>query len=676
MTTADDTQSTVGCGAVEATVDLDGLIAMHERMALVRAFEERASSLYRAGEIPGFVHLAIGQEASAVGACWPLGPQDVITSTHRGHGHALARGIPPTELFAELMGRSTGVCRGRGGSMHFADPGRGVFGANGIVGAGIPIAGGAAFASRLRRDGGVALSFLGDGALTTGAFHEAANLAALWQLPLVLFCENNRFSEFSRYEDQHPVPVLRRADAYGIPAHQVDGNDVEAVAALTTRLLADVRAGHGPCLVEAVTLRLRGHYDGDPQLYREDDEAPPEGSDPLERAEARLRARGVSVSDLSDVHARIRAEVDRAVEEARAAPTPVPESLSDGVVVARKPLPPARLEPVRAGDGGDGTWKTFQAVRAALEHELEDDPEVFVAGIDAGQGGNVFAITRGLYERWPDRVRDTPISETAIMGLGVGAAMAGMRPVVELMYFDFLGVCLDQLMNQAAKLPFMTGGRARTGLTVRTQIGAGRSSAAQHSQSLEAMVAHVPGLTVVMPSTPADTYGLLRTAIQDPNPVVFVEHRLAYGKKGERCDRSHRVPIGRAAVRRRGDDLTLVSWSRMVDVSLQAAELLDREGVSCEVIDLRTISPMDTETVLESVARTTRLVVVHEAHRDFGVGAEVAARVADEGIWRLDAPIVRVAPPAVPNPYSPSLERAWLPDVDDVVAAARRAVRP
>ena len=291
---------------------------------------------------------------------------------------------------------------------------------------------------------------------------------------------------------------------------------------------------------------------------------------------------------------------------------------------------------------------------------------MFVAGIDVGAGGNVFGLTRGLRERFGDRVRDTPISETAIMGLGVGAAMAGMRPVVELMYLDFVGVCLDQLLNQAAKLPFMTGGAAQMALTVRTQFGAGRSSGSQHSQSLEALLAHIPGLTVVMPSTPADTYGLLRAAIQDPNPVVFIENRLLYGMKGPQPPDDYIVPIGKSAVVRPGTDITVVSVSRMVHEAVAAAERVAGEGISVEVIDLRTVAPLDMAPILESVHKTSRLLIAHEAVVPFGIGAEIAATVARDGFWDLDAPIERIGAAATPPPYAPELERAWLPDRDDI----------
>jgi 2-oxoisovalerate dehydrogenase E1 component len=250
--------------------------------------------------------------------------------------------------------------------------------------------------------------------------------------------------------------------------------------------------------------------------------------------------------------------------------------------------------------------------------------------------------------------------------------MAGMRPVVELMYLDFVGVCFDQLLNQAAKLPFMTGGAAQMALTVRTQFGAGRSSGSQHSQSLEALLAHIPGLTVVMPSTPADTYGLLRAAIQDPNPVVFIENRLLYGMKGPQPPADYILPIGVASVVRPGNDITVVSYSRMVHEALAAAETLADEGISIEVIDLRTIAPLDMETVLTSVRRTNRLLIAHEAVVPFGVGAEIAAIVARDALCDLDAPIERIGAATTPAPYSPDLEHVWLPDRDDLCHALRR----
>ncbi len=639
-------------------------------MLLIRGFEQRVAALYRDGEVPGFVHLSIGQEAAAVGACWPLRRADAITSTHRGHGHCLAKGLDPLGMFAELMGKDQGTNRGRGGSMHIADPKLGIFGANGVVAAGLPIAAGAATATQLRADSSVTVAFFGDGAPAQGAFHEALNLAAVWHLPVIFFCENNGYAEFSPTSTQHATSLDARAAGYGVDYVAVDGNDVAATAAAMDSVVLAIRAGRGPALVEAVTYRVHGHYEGDPQRYRSSEEIHAwEARDPLLVHEGRLRAAGVGTEEIEALKLSVVDELDGAVEAARRLASPEVATLADFVVRARpvraEPPPPRQDAPV---------FRMMDAVRAALQAELADDDRVFLAGIDVGTGGNVFGITRGLSDQFGSRVRDTPISEAAIVGLAVGAAMAGMRPVVELMYLDFLGVCFDQLLNQAAKLPFMTGGAAEMALTVRTQFGAGRSSGSQHSQSLEALLAHIPGLIVVMPSTPADTYGLLRAAIQDPNPVVFIENRLLYGMKGPQPPDDYILPIGKSAVVRTGTDATVVSISRMVHEAVTAAERVADEGISIEVIDLRTVAPLDVVTILDSVQKTSRLLIAHEAVVPFGIGAELAATVAREGFWDLDAPIERIGAAATPPPYAPELEQAWLPDHDDIADAIRRLV--
>ena len=644
------------------------LLEMQRRMLLVRGFEERVADLYRDGLVPGFVHLSIGQEAAAVGACWPLRSSDVITSTHRGHGHCLAKGLDPLGMFAELMGRAEGTNRGRGGSMHIADPRLGIFGANGIVAAGLPIAVGAATASQVRGDDGVAVAFFGDGAAAQGAFHEALNLAAVWQLPVIFFCENNGYSEFSATESQHATTLERRAGGYAMPFRRVDGNDVVATAATMRDATDAARSGAGPLIVEATTYRWHGHYEGDPQRYRSAEELKAwQTRDPLVLHRRRLTDGGISEGEIETLEKSVAEQLDEAVARARTLQAPAPAALFDFVIRER---PEIVAPPVPAGN--EPEIRTMDAIRTALAAELAADERVFLAGIDIGEGGNVFGLTRGLRERYGERVRDTPISETAIVGLGVGAAMAGMHPVVEMMYLDFLGVCLDQLLNQAAKLPFMTGGSAEMGLTVRTQFGAGRSSGSQHSQSLEALLAHIPGLTVVMPSTPADTYGLLRAAIQDPNPVVFIENRLLYGSKGPAPPPDYVLPLGRSAVVRPGSDITVVSISRMVHESIAAADELASEGVSVEVIDLRTAAPLDLAPVFESLKKTSRILIAHEAVVPFGIGAEIAARVAREAFWDLDAPVERIGAAATPPPYAPELERAWLPGRQEIAASLRR----
>jgi 2-oxoisovalerate dehydrogenase E1 component len=552
--------------------------------------------------------------------------------------------------------------------MHIADPKLGIFGANGIVAAGLPIAVGAAAASQLRADGNVAVSFFGDGAVASGAFHEAVNLAAVWQLPVIFFCENNGYAEFSPAATQHAAPLAKRAEGYGIDHVAVDGNDVVATAAVMAERIAAVRAGRGPVLVEATTYRWHGHYEGDPERYRTPEEVQSWAErDPLVVHDARLREAGASEATIAALAEGVGRELDEAVDAARRMPGPAPETLTEFVTRPRL----AVSEPAPLADDA-AVFRVMDAVRTALDVELAADERVFVAGVDVADGGGVFGLTRGLRQKFGERVRDTPISETAIVGLGVGAAMAGMRPVIELMYLDFLGVCFDQLLNQAAKMSFMTGGAAQMNLTVRTQFGAGRSAGSQHSQSLEALLAHIPGLTVVMPSTPADTYGLLRAAIHDPNPVVVIENRLLYTVKGPQPPPDHILPLGKAAVVRPGDDVTIVSVSRMVHEALAAAETVANEGISAEVIDLRTVAPLDMATVLESVRRTNKLLIAHEAVVEFGIGAEIAAAVARDALQHLDAPIERLGAAFTPPPYAPGLESAWLPDRDDIASALRR----
>lgn len=645
---------------------VDRLETLYRGVCEIRAFEQLASDLYRDREIPGFVHVSLGQEATAVGACAALRTTDMITSTHRGHGHCLAKGLSPVSMFAELFARAGGAASAMGGSLHIADPELGILGANGIVGAGLPISVGAAWAAQERGD--VVVAFFGDGAAAQGMFHEAVNLAALWSLPVVFFCENNGFAEFTPTELGHPVPLSQRALGYGISYHEVDGDDVWGVATLMDGVVERVRAGGGPAIVEAHVPRWHGHYEGDHQRYRDAEHlAEARRRDPLVIAGDRLRDMGMAPERVDEIRDEAFAAIRRAADEALAMPQPAPGSYLPFV------LAPA-AEAVERGTT-DEEIKYIDGIRRALADALEDDDRMRIAGIDVAAGGGVFAVTKGLAARWPERVRDTPISEAAIVGLAVGGAMAGLRPLVEIMYLDFIGVAFDGILNQAAKLHFMTGGRATTSLTVRTQFGAGRSAGSQHSQSLEALVAHIPGLTVVMPSTAADAYGLLRSAIDSPNPVIYIENRLLYASMSPAPVPGHRVPIGRAAIRREGADVTVVSYSRMATICQGVAETLAGAGIDVELIDLRTISPWDRETVLRSVEKTSRLVIVHEAVTQFGVCAEIAATMARDAYWLLDAPIERVGAEFSPAPYAPALEEEWLPGDEDIAEAIRRVVR-
>ncbi len=313
----------------------------------------------------------------------------------------------------------------------------------------------------------------------------------------------------------------------------------------------------------------------------------------------------------------------------------------------------------------------MEAITGGLADALERDDSVVLIGIDVGSGGGIFTVTRGLHERFgSERVIDTPISEMGYVGAAVGAAMTGLRPIVEIMFMDFIGVCLDPILNQAAKLPYMTAGAIQCPIVFRTQTGAGKSAGAQHSQSLETMLAHIPGLKVVMPATVTDARDLLLAAVEDPNPVVYVESRRLYGMRGTPGEDP--LPLGKARVATRGDDVTVVTWGQMLRECLTAAE---SSSASLEVIDLRSLVPLDMATVFESAERTGRLLIVHEAVQDFGAGAEVAARAADELFDLLRVPVRRIGAPFVPMPFSPGLERALMPSSADVVEAAEAMVR-
>lgn len=314
-----------------------------------------------------------------------------------------------------------------------------------------------------------------------------------------------------------------------------------------------------------------------------------------------------------------------------------------------------------------------QAINEALLQNMERDQRVFLMGEDIGRYGGIFQVTAGLLDRFgPDRVMDTPISEAGFVGAAVGAAMTGMRPVVEVMFIDFTTVCMDMIVNQMAKIHYMFGGRGKVPMVLRTNIGAGRGAAAQHSQSFHAFFVHIPGLMVVTPSCPYDAKGLLNTAIQEENPVLFVEHKKLYATKGPVPEEFYTIPFGRAEIRRRGRDITIVATHEMVNRALRVAEDFSREGVELEIIDPRTLRPLDQETILDSVRKTGRLIVADEGTVTCGIQAEIAALAAEEAVQYLQAPVLRVGSPDTPVPFSPPLEQMYIPDEEDIRAAVER----
>jgi 2-oxoisovalerate dehydrogenase E1 component len=638
----------------------------------VRRFDERTIELFNAGVIKGTAHSCVGQEAIAVGACAALRADDYVVSHHRGHGHCIAKGADTTRMMAELMGRETGYCRGLGGSMHIAALDKGILGANGIVGAGMGLGTGAALSARMRDTDQICLVFFGDGAANEGIFHEAFNLAALWRLPVVFFCENNQFGLSTAMADSTAIDRLsKRSAGYGIPGETIDGNDVSTVFEAVERAAARARAGEGPTFIEAITWRWGDHSmrANLPRYRSEAEEAAQRKGDPIARLEARLAERQVRPERIAAIRAEAEAEIETAIETAKAAPEPAFAVLADSVVA---PHAPFAAEPGEASSSR--IISMTDAIREAIDGEMARDLSVFVIGEDVGRIGGIFGCTRGLIDKYgAERLRDTPISEGIIANAAVGAAITGLRPIVEIQIFDFVTLMMDAIVNQAAKFRTMLGGAPKVPVVFRGPQGGGIRLAAQHSQSLEAWFCHVPGLVVMAPSTPYDAKGLLASAIRDDNPIVFLEHKLLYVQaKGPAPEASYAIPIGKADVKRAGKDCTVVATMAMVAPALAAAKQLARdEGIEVEVIDPRTLRPLDAETILTSVRKTNRCVVVHEGWTKFGFGAEVAALIMEQAFDWLDAPVSRVGMADVPMPYNDTLERAVIPSAADIVAAVK-----
>ena len=629
---------------------------MYRMMQEARLFEKRAQDLFLEGLIKGTSHLALGQEAVAAGFAAALRPEDLVYCTYRGHVHTLLRGAPMGALMAELMGRANGICGGKGGSMHLTDVSHGAMGSYAIVGAHMPIAAGAAWAAQERGTGQVVVCFFGDGTTNIGAFHEALNLAVVWQLPVVYVCENNLYMEYTPIGAVTAVanPAADRASAYGLEPIVVDGNDVDEVFETATRLVDRAREGGGPALVEAKTYRHGGHSRADPAKYRPDDEVKAWlARDPIPTYRDRLLASGVDADDDRPCRtrgARARRPRDRGGEGGA---VPRTRGARDRAV-GRRGVRVAEL-----------TYR--EAVSRAIAQEMERDASVYFIGEDVAAAGGVFKTTEGLFERFgPKRVRDTPISEQAIIGAIMGAAMNGLRPVAELMFSDFFAVCWDLIANQIAKTRYMTNGQVALPLVIRTANGGGVRFGAQHSQSVEGWAMAIPGLKVVVPSNPVDMIGLFAAAVRDPDPVIVVEPKVLYATKGEVPDGEVVDRLGSAKVLREGSDVTIAALGAMVPRSLEAAEALAGDGIDAEVIDVRSLVPLDATTILESVGKTGRFVTVEESPRLCGWGAEVASIVAEDRFFDLDGPIVRITTPHIPLPAADALEDLAIPSAASI----------
>ena len=714
----------------------------------IRFFEETVYSLLREGTIKGGSHLYAGQEAVAVGAIAVLTEDDVIASTHRGHGHCGVMGVKHAKneqarqehwnkMMAELMGKATGYCKGRGGSMHIADVQKGNLGSTGIVGGNIPIGTGAALAEKLKGTGAVVLCFFGDGASNTGSFHESLNMGAalLCGLPIVYICENNLYGMSVPFHNKSVAcagqasaieHVSERAASYGMPGITIDGMDVLAVKETVAKAVARARRGDGPTLIEAETYRWFGHSSSDQRVYRtREEEQEWKEKDPVTVLRGRLLATGLATeAEMDAVERKANETIETATKFAMDSPYPPVSELLDDVYVpedlnelARQKdaeatvLPKVRLaeDALRAvaREAGQGSPKAAlprvkadqaealqkahgmrvltygQAIVEAQAEEMRRDPKVIVMGEDVGLYGGAYAATKGLMDEFgPMRVIDTAISEAAIVGAAGGAAMRGIRPVAEIMYIDFLTISSDQLIHNVGYNRYMFGGKTKVPCVIRTEGGVGRCIAGHHSESLEAMFLHVPGIYVVMPSTPYDAKGLLKASIRNDNPVLFIEHKVLYsGVMGPVPDGEYIVPIGVADVKRAGTDATIVAYCRMLHFAMDAALELEKQGVNVEVVDPRTLNPLDAKTIAESVRKTGRLITVSEGYPRCGVGPEIVRQVSEYafedgtvGFDYFDAAPVILSGKDCPIPMSEPLEDAVVPTRQDITDAVVGAV--
>jgi len=666
----------------EPEIATDTAIGIYRTMTRIAETDRAIQRELASGELQFQYYPCGGQEAIPAAIAPLLKPDDRAVITYRCVHDIVAKGTPIRKIIAEMFGRADGTCGGKGGPMHLSDPASGLMVTTGIVGAGAPIANGIALAKQFAGSNRVVTCSFGDGAANIGAVHEALNLAALWQLPVIFVCQNNLYAEYTSFEDSTKArSIAGRAEGYGMAGQAVDGTDPDALYAAAGEAVARARGGKGPTLLECIAPRLQGHSFGSEEAHMDADRlAAGRERPPILVYRERLMERGAaSQEQLDAIDEEARDEVVDAVAFAKNSPASGIEELTTDVF-APGFEPVVRTDVAREFSpvGNTQTMPYAMAVNAALDFALTHDPTVVLMGEDiADPAGGVAKATAGLSTKHGEtRVRNTPISEQAIVGAAIGAALEGMRPVAEIMLADFAMVCMDQIANHAAKLRYMSGGQTAVPLTLR-MLTAGNigSFGAQHSQSLEAWLAHIPGLKVAMPATAADAKGLLLSAIYDPDPCIVIESMRCYFSPGDVPDGDYRVPLGQAAVRRQGTDVTIVAYGWALHEALAAAETLSEEGIDAEIVDLRTIIPLDMATISASVEKTGRALIVQGAVEFAGFGAEIAAQLSEQLHGRLKAPVARLGGAFTPIPFAQNLEAAHFPDPTSIAERGKSLVR-
>jgi 2-oxoisovalerate dehydrogenase E1 component len=720
----------------EEALRLYRALVLHRNMEyMVRDLDVKRFVPYEGYEYRGTSHLSVGQEGSAVGAMSMLRREDYITSTHRGHGHCMNKGLfalqemdeaglrkflseaeknefPVKEykdlrdeaidyhvyrIMAELLGKQAGYCKGRGGGMHIADFSVGNLGANAIVGGSFAIATGAALASDHLGEGRVTVCCIGDGAMNNGIAHESMNFSTLGQfehgLPVIFFVENNQYGYTGQQKvETTDIEFLSQRglgyNAEGMHAETICGMNVLSVRDALKRAKELCLKGEGPVLIEAETYRHWGHNFKDKgTLYRT--EAEKEAwlkYDPVDWFKAQLIENGILTEASAEQEWNYaRDKIETATRRAIKSADPDPKDMFDGLFACSTSdkigdtYKTVKLlkEPRSIPRDSEGKIMTRHAVVEALTEEMMRDRRVCVWGEDVAEQGGAYVATSGLLEIFGrKRVFNTPISESAIVGTGIGAAMAGLRPVVELMYIDFVLQAMDQLGNQAAKARYMFGGQYTIPLVVRATIGGGKGYAGQHSQSLESVPAHFPGLRVIAPSNAYDMKGLLKSAIRDDNPVFFIEHQWVYLEKSVVPLEDYTVPIGVGKVVKEGSDITVVCYSNMVPRVLQAAKKLEAEdGIKVEVVDPRTLVPLDIDLISASVKKTGHAMIVVQAVYTGGYASHISHEITRTSFKELKAPVRILSAYDVPPPMSYPLEVENIPSVDKICRTIKEELK-
>jgi 2-oxoisovalerate dehydrogenase E1 component len=684
-------------------------------MLLTRATDNRLKTFFTSAEVryggtgfQGKGFRSLGQEAIYAAAIrLRRGPAwrdahgewrgDVVAPIIRDAGAALAMRPDPSTVRMILnaqIGKAGPPMDGR--DLHIGDMAWGILPASAPLGISTLTAAGMGLAFHLQRAARVAISFIGEGGSSLGEWHEAINLCAVRRLPVVFCLENNQTALSTPVAEQSRARVFAdKAAGYGIPGITIDGTDPEAIAAAFAWAADRARVGRGPALIELVCLRICGHAHHDDMLYLGKDPAgawnypplTPQGyadpslfefwraRDPISTYAARLEADGlIAGEDLEQMKRDVEALVEREAQAIVASPWPSAVTVGAGVIAAAdRPRPP--IEKLEAGPPFDPTGATFlEGVMLGVRDALAADPRVFVFGEDVGgRYGNAFLLLRPLLAEFGDRILNAPLAEGAVVGACIGAALAGLRPIGEMQFNDFVATAFNQLVNNAAKIRYRWGGAVP--MVLRMPWGGLRHAGPYHSQNTEAWFYRTPGLKIVVPSTPHDARALMASAVADPDPVLYYEHIALYREPRIRqsitLDPPAPIPLGRAALRRAGDDLAIISYGAYVHVALRVAERLAESSIDAGVLDLRSLAPLDRAAVLDLARRTGKVLIVHEDSRTGGIGESLAAIIEEEAFEWLDAPVRVIGALDTPVPYAPPLEEAFLPSEADVERAAR-----